>query len=1319
MDPAAIIARAKMQAAQILRDAEQKAKALSVSKKIAKKPSDQFKTPDRPTSSVVSPVSESSSKQPKQYGLVNFFGTAKQKEEASPILAEKEIKASPRVQQSKAMKDLMKAKEEYDKFLEAQQLENAVDETDDYIRKKQSRGGRKKESDIGSTLTRHSNRTKEGAKRRRIEFGAYEKMKVCDDIEQQRQSFSREDELWAHMRKVYGVTVQRLKDIYAKREQWIKLVKINNLGANRGGKKGKKRKGKNAKIRSAGGGRKREYQEQISKLKGWLQQERSFGHNISKRELLAEFCCYLVQHAKDLLSQADQMAAPDSPLMQAKVKLMRKEADAAMIRKKKLMDGSTSYGRNYADKLIEWIGASYMQKELSHKLSAIESKARAQLTYQGIDRIIWLMGAADEAALEESGLVSNPAEVIEARKNLCITMSDQVPIWGKAVSQKIIFAEHELAGCRYQDAKNFSEIRDEIAAVQEKVRNNAVQIITASGDAGLKKVAGMKTMSANSYDEKYRLTYEARQKIYNIVGEGPLTGEVAKGLLVFGGQHARLSNVDEHCKWVETEEFLIGDNQVKHEAGQVCKVMKPFVKLRNEFPGLFEKISIMTQPASNCDGVLMKWIAMEQAMQEPAGIAIKDSFAANFAAETAQAEHICNIASAHILGHMTAQLQVTDTDFARAFKHKFKHELDDLRRDYKKEKGTEKGFSIGHEQIIKAAVSSQDYMEALNEKNNWVVEAAIRHGLVAYRCSPSGELKKITDEEWACKMGTKRIPSDWLEPRYSWLQDGVPSMPDFSLSRDASCITDLISWSNDHPVQAGEEEEHQVPAGDEKEHAEKEHESKHEMEAAKEKSEVDFTDISDELLLPCNNSLFFSLSPSLRRDFYRRNLLDETFGSLVLKNAKAREDMKKRSLVRSAARRWLSKKLLSSMSKEEALGQIKARSSNKKRIGKRLLKKSIKEKPSAKTKASLKNKPSAKAKLVKKNSMKKVGDGVGKKLLASMKKDMQLTEHAGEEKPPLPPPSEHPLMGLEVRITDEQAGPKSFGKTGTLSSINEHKATVFTASGTISCDRNYIEEERAEWKKPVQHKQFNSLSRAVMQKILDAMACFPQAFVEYSLQLQPIGADGYLEDEHLVATWEWMRYSLKIPDEVQMLDPALVARLSTTLLSEDEETFQHLQASILSFASGVEMLLCPIQGHSPAHWTLLVKDSSGWRYYETLSSLHKECHQRAVALISLFDSVEKDQVQLQRCNHIKQKNADCGFFVIAYMEQEACRSTSGPASRGWPDQLQSDWKIKVQKLQKALQAEFDKLMKAKHEAEKQAASLKKSRKMHIPKHQRD
>ena len=178
MDAAAIIARAKMQAAQILRDAEQKAKALSVSKQIVKKPSDQFKTPDRPTSSVVSPASDASSKQSKQYGLLKFFGTAEQKEEASPILLEKEMKVPARVQQSKAMKDLMKAKEEYEKWLEAKQLENAEDETDDdYIRKKKSRGGRIKQSDTGCTLTRHSNRRKEGANEQRKERLSLEHMR--------------------------------------------------------------------------------------------------------------------------------------------------------------------------------------------------------------------------------------------------------------------------------------------------------------------------------------------------------------------------------------------------------------------------------------------------------------------------------------------------------------------------------------------------------------------------------------------------------------------------------------------------------------------------------------------------------------------------------------------------------------------------------------------------------------------------------------------------------------------------------------------------------------------------------------------------------------------------------------------------------------------------------------------------------------------------------------------------------------------------------------------------------------------------------------
>ena len=129
------------------------------------------------------------------------------------------------------------------------------------------------------------------------------------------------------------------------------------------------------------------------------------------------------------------------------------------------------------------------------------------------------------------------------------------------------------------------------------------------------------------------------------------------------------------------------------------------------------------------------------------------------------------------------------------------------------------------------------------------------------------------------------------------------------------------------------------------------------------------------------------------------------------------------------------------------------------------------------------------------------------------------------------------------------------------------------------------------------------------------------------------------------------------------------------------------------------MLLCPIQGRTPPHWTLLVKDSSSWRYYETLGTLHKDCHQRAVALISLFDSVEKDQVQLQRCSRIKQMMQIVAVLsLLTWSRGHAKAHQVQPAEAGQTS-CRVIWKI-------ALQGEFDKLKKAKDETEKQAASLK-------------
>ena len=246
-------------------------------------------------------------------------------------------------------------------------------------------------------------------------------------------------------------------------------------------------------------------------------------HNISKRELLIEFCCLLVEHAGSCLKKAEQVSAEASQLEVNRAKQWRQEAENAMSRKQKLMDPTTKYGKNYTEKLISWMNAKYMQKEISHKLSRIEAKARAQLTYQAVDRAIWLMGAADEKRLDEAGVVAQPEEVIKNRKNLIITMSDQVPLWAKAVHKKIIFSEGELTGLRYEDRTNFNQIRREIESAQNKGKQQEQVIHANEGyeEAGQKKrklVAGMKHMRHDSHEEKYRITYEARQKIYGIVG---------------------------------------------------------------------------------------------------------------------------------------------------------------------------------------------------------------------------------------------------------------------------------------------------------------------------------------------------------------------------------------------------------------------------------------------------------------------------------------------------------------------------------------------------------------------------------------------------------------------------------------------------------------------------------------------------------------------------------------------------------------------------------------------------------------------------------
>ena len=107
------------------------------------------------------------------------------------------------------------------------------------------------------------------------------------------------------------------------------------------------------------------------------------------------------------------------------MKAWENEAKIASDRIRKL-DESKDYRKKYARTLISWIGAKAYQKEQSAEITPQEEKIRAQLTWQGVDHKLWLMGASSQEQLESAGIVSDPASVIKNRSLLSIGMSDQV-----------------------------------------------------------------------------------------------------------------------------------------------------------------------------------------------------------------------------------------------------------------------------------------------------------------------------------------------------------------------------------------------------------------------------------------------------------------------------------------------------------------------------------------------------------------------------------------------------------------------------------------------------------------------------------------------------------------------------------------------------------------------------------------------------------------------------------------------------------------------------------------------------------------------------
>ena len=351
-------------------------------------------------------------------------------------------------------------------------------------------------------------------------------------------------------------------------------------------------------------------------------------------------------------------------------------------------------------------------------------------------------------------------------------------------------------------------------------------------------------------------SYEARQLLTNHLGsaEEAVTGLVGKGLLVVPGQWARLSNISADGKWLRTERFKIGAKEIAHsQGGSVGRILEAYRKVRASHPELVAQLDIMSQPAANVDSVILSWCIEKQATEHPCSLWQRDCFSSVFSESATKAMALAQQVSCLVAAKCTSKLQITDSDFAKQFKSLVRKKLIQLRHDFQHQPqplGKDAVFRVGALEIVQAVVSAQQAMSEKNAEDQWVLRAAVRNGILAWRPNlQKGCLQEVCAQPWAAEMklsmGSKRIPAHWFADRLTYLTENkVPQKPDWNLSDSARNIADLLRWDYYNPLEDGENDN---PEG------------------------LDLEgDLAEDLELEAENSLALRLHPTLRRQATRR-----------------------------------------------------------------------------------------------------------------------------------------------------------------------------------------------------------------------------------------------------------------------------------------------------------------------------------------------------------------------------------------------------------------------------------------------------------------
>ena len=277
----------------------------------------------------------------------------------------------------------------------------------------------------------NSNRILAGEVPRKIELNAFQRSSLAKRCISIKHCFSKEEDWLNACRERFNYRLPVIKRCLERQESDERFVERQGISkSDQSGTSFKRtdiqymKKSKSAGFRKKGGGRKDKFIWAKEKVTAWIDLERELGHNISRDDVLEEFCEIVLKEAVRLKIELDQQEkAGETP-----DPLKKRTMDGCVERVGRLLE-SEAYAKTYIKELQKFSGARLYFPALATTLSAAERLKRIHGTWRIFDLRLWQAAFASVEELRE--LVHDAVEFCRMRKDLKLCFSDQCPLWVK------------------------------------------------------------------------------------------------------------------------------------------------------------------------------------------------------------------------------------------------------------------------------------------------------------------------------------------------------------------------------------------------------------------------------------------------------------------------------------------------------------------------------------------------------------------------------------------------------------------------------------------------------------------------------------------------------------------------------------------------------------------------------------------------------------------------------------------------------------------------------------------------------------------------